>query len=344
MTSTPTLAELRETAVPFRIRLTEKFRGVTVREGWLIQGPAGWGEFAPFDDYPPQLAARWLQAAVDAAWAPPLPLQRAAVAVNAIIPATTVAHTAELVRAAVGRGCSTMKVKVATDDTASDVAVVAAVRATLDECLGESAGRIRLDANAGWTLGQARELLPQLIDAARDVEYVEQPCADLDDCAEIRSLGLVPVAIDEGLRLASDLEDDALWSRLRDAADVLIVKPIPLGGVTQVLAVADRAQVPVVVSSSLDSSIGLMYAVRAAASLPELPFACGLGTGALLADDLVTDTVLPQDGMIAVRDISPDPQLLSQHRIGADDPRHDYWQRRLSEATAHLMAFGSVEP
>lgn len=337
------LAELLDEAVPFRIRLNAQFRGVCEREGWLIRGSQGWGEFAPFDDYSPQLAARWLSAAIDAAWGEPLQLHRTEVPVNAIIPVAPAVRVAELVRMALVRGCSTVKVKVGTDDLASDVARVALIRSLLDENLGEGVGRIRLDANAAWSLERAQESLPRLVDAAVGIEYVEQPCAELADCARIRSAGLAPVAIDEGLRLAADLEDQALWSQLHEAADVLVVKPIPLGGVAHMLAVAQRFAGPVVVSSSLDTSIGLMYGVRAAAALPELVLACGLGTGVLLADDLVGSTVLPCAGAITVEDIAPDAELIARYRIDRTDARYAYWHQRIADAAAVLAGFGSVE-
>lgn len=337
-----TLAELCEGAVPFRLRLNARFRGVGQREGWLIQGPSGWGEFAPFDDYPPALAARWLRAAIDAAWGSAPTTFRDSVPVNAIIPAADERTVRDLAQAAVERGCTTMKVKVATGDSAADIARVAAVRDTVDALC--DTGRIRLDANAAWTFEQAQKVLPLLVEAAGRVEYVEQPCAALVDCARVRHLGHAPVAVDEGVRLAADLEDEALWREVRDAADVVIVKPIPLGGIDAVLRVAQRAGRPLVVSGSLDSSVGLMYSVLAAAALPDLPFACGLGTGALLADDLVTSTVMPHAGVIAPHRLAPDPDLLVAHRMDDADPRLGFWRQRIADAAAHLPGFGSVEP
>ena len=338
------IAELLADAVPFRLRLTSRFRGVTHREGWLIKGDQGWGEFAPFDDYSPQLAARWLSAAIDAAWGAPPQTFRQDIPVNAILPVVSIAETQMLARRAIEQGCTTIKVKVAGVDGVDDVLRVAMIRRTFDELLGAQHGVMRLDANASWDVSQALAALPALLDAAGAIDYVEQPCRTLDECAQVRASGLVPVAIDEGLRLADSITDDATIAQIREAADVIIVKPIPLGGIPAMLKVVAQIGLPAVVSGSMDSSIGLSYGIAAACALPSLPFACGLGTGNLLAEDFIESPLVPTAGRLSREHITPDPRLLEQHRMRLDDARYGYWLERMKLAATYLPDFGSVEP
>lgn len=292
----PSVDELLDGALQFRVPLRVRFRGTDVREGLLLDGPVGWGEFAPFAEYGPQESGRWLAAAVEAAWLGwPDPV-RASVPVNAIVPAVSPEVAAQLV---VGAECSTVKVKVAESGQSlrDDVARVAAVR----EALGP-AGKIRVDANGAWSVAQATDAVREL--AQFDLEYVEQPCENLDDCAQLRRAVDVRIAVDEGLRKAAD----PLQVRdLRGAADVLILKVPPLGGVRPALAVAERYGLPCVVSSALDTSVGLSAGVALAAALPQLPYACGLGSGLLLADDVTANVVRPDHGSLAMRLTPPPP-------------------------------------
>ena len=332
----PSLPELREGAHPFRVALTTRFRGVTHREGLLFRGPSGWAEFAPFDDYSDIGASRWLAAAIEQGWGSWPQLVRGVVPVNAIIPDVDSQTAAAMARDAVARGCTTMKVKVAGAPTsqAADVDRVHAVRAALDAAA--VGGRIRIDVNTGWSVDDAGTYLPALAEAAGGLEYVEQPCATLEDCAQVRAMRIAPVAIDEGIRLAENLGDSATLRAITDAADVVILKPIPLGGVWQVLALAERLQRPVVVSGSMDTTVGLAAGVAAAAALPELTHACGLGTGALLAEDVCAWTAVPTSGALSPGRPVVDAQLLRQRSIPASDPRHGYWFERLGAAAAAL--------
>ena len=308
--------------------LRTRFRGVTEREVALVRGPRGWGEFAPFVEYGPEEAARWLAATLEAAWTGwPAPV-RAAVPVNATVPAVP----AEEVPAILSRydGCTTAKVKVAErgQREADDVDRVAAVR----EVMGVH-GRIRVDANGGWSLTQAHDVLARL--APFDLEYAEQPCADVRDLARLRmELALggidVPVAADESIRKA---EDPLEVARLR-AADLLVVKVAPLGGVARALAIVDECGLPAVVSSAIDSSVGLHAGVALAAALPDLDHACGLGTGALLAADVTRDPLLPRAGTLPVRPVDVDPDLLAEHATPPD--RLDWWRDRVAAAFAHV--------
>lgn len=348
----PSLAELRECAVPFRVPLRTRFRGVTFREGVLLRGSHAAAEFAPFDDYDDVGAVRWLTAAIHAGWSEPLPRLRQAVRVNAIIPDVAVPQTRVLAQAAAESGCDTIKIKVASptadgrnprDSFKSDVQRVAAVRDVLNSVFGAGNGTIRLDVNAAWTVAQACEVLPLLQQAADDVEYVEQPCASLSDCAEVRAATGVHIAIDEGLRRAPVL-DSAVLADIRDAADVVILKPIPLGGALQTMLIAQALDTPVVVSGSMDTSIGLSYVLATACALPRLDLACGLGTGALLAGDLTAQTLLPSGGVMHTSTVTVDSDALRTHAIPHHDPRHDWWLTRLANAATHLPEIGSVAP
>lgn len=301
--SAKALAALLQRAVPFTLALQYPFRGTRARQGLLIPGPSGWGEFAPFDDYTDEAAATWLQATLEASfgtWPKPM---RASVPVNAIIPALGIDEVTALAReAATIFGCETIKVKI-TGDLESDEPRVAAVRAVLDAHI--SGGRIRLDVNGAWSTEQA--LHDGNVLAAYDLEYIEQPTRDLIGLGALRDR--VRIAVDEGIRHAPTTP-----KHFADVADIAIVKVAPLGGVRKAIEVAEQVGLPVVVSGSMDSSIGLAAGIRAAACLPELAGACGFGTGALLADDLVTDTTLPAGGQVNVTRRAPDMQLLTVYR------------------------------
>ena len=276
-------------AVPLRTR----FRGITVREGVLLRGDAGWGEFSPFLDYDAAECGAWLRAAREAAdegWPPPV---RRQIPVNVTVPAVGPEQAAEIVRQG---GCRTAKVKVAEpgQSEADDLARVEAVR----DALGP-AGKIRVDANGGWDVDTAVRML-KLLDRF-DLEYAEQPCRTVEDLATVRRRQHVPVAADESIRRA---EDPLRVARL-EAADIAVLKVQPLGGVRACLEIAERIGLPVVVSSALETSVGIAAGVALAAALPELEYACGLATVQLLERDVVADPLLPVDGMLPVR--RPEP-------------------------------------
>ncbi len=330
---TPTLDEVLASAVPYSLTLRVPFRDLLAREGMVIKGPSGWGEFAPFDDYDDLRAGRWLAAALEAAWGTwPTPI-RESIAVNAIIPAVDSGRAAVLAREAIGDlGCSTIKVKVG-GSLADDEARVVAVRDALDNAGVD--GRIRLDANAAWSLEQAHISLRRLI--SYGIEYVEQPCTDLEDVVRLRESMDVPVAVDEAVRLAAEPEK----LELRGRVDYAIVKPMTLGGAHATVRVAAELGVPVVVSGSLDSAVGLSSCLFAAAALPELPLASGLGTGALFERDLTEPTVLPRAGHIAVRRYVPDLDSLLSATEGVSDERAEWWRARLRSAYANQARSGT---
>jgi O-succinylbenzoate synthase len=317
------LQRLLDAAVPFALPLRRTFRGVDVREGMLIEGPVGWGEFAPFADYSPQAAARWLASAIEAAfegWPEPL---REFVEVNAIIPELSADEAEDLAREAVARGCSTIKIKVGGSPDL-DLARIAVVREVLDATFGPSVGRIRLDANAQWTRDQAIAMLERC--TRYGIEYAEQPCSSLADLAVVRQESGVRIAVDEGIRTS----DDPGSLELAVAADIAIIKPATLGGVRASLELASALGMPVVVSGAMDSSVGLGTALAFAGALPELALASGLGTGALLADDLVAHPVVPSAGRLSVGRIQPDASALERARARVTDPRP--WRDRLTAA------------
>lgn len=322
----PSLDELLASAIPFALPLRVPFRGLSVREGMIVKGPSGWGEFAPFDDYDNARAARWLAAAIEAAWDTwPTPV-RDSVAVNAIIPAVDSGRAAILAREAINDfGCSTIKVKVG-GVLAEDEARVVAVRDALDTAGVD--GRIRLDANASWTLDQAVTSLRRL--ASYELEYVEQPCADLEDVIRVREATDVPVAADEIIRLFAEPEK----LNLQGLVDYAIVKPMTLGGAHATVRLAETIGVPVVVSGSLDTAVGLSTCLAAAAALPELPLASGLGTGALFERDLADPALVPRGGHIAVRRYAPDLDALLSATDAVSEELADGWRSRLSAAYA----------
>jgi O-succinylbenzoate synthase len=299
-------------AIPLRTR----FRGITVREGVLLRGDAGWGEFSPFWDYGAAECVPWLRAAREAAdqgWPAPV---RHQIPVNVTVPAVGPERAAEIVRAG---GCRTAKVKVAEPGQAEadDLARVEAVR----DALGPG-GRVRVDANGGWDVDTAIRVL-KLLDRY-DLEYAEQPCRTVEELAEVRRRQHVPVAADESIRRA---EDPLRVARL-EAADIAVLKVQPLGGVRACLEIAERIGLPVVVSSALETSVGIAAGVALAAALPELPYACGLATVQLLRSDVVAEPLLPVDGMLPVRRPVPDPARV--RGAAAPHERVEAWTERLA--------------
>lgn len=323
---TVSFEELRASAHVVSIPLRTRFRGVDHREAMILRGPCGDAEFAPFLEYGPAESARWLAAAIEAGWGSwPAPV-RSSIPVNATVPAVPASDVAAVL--ARYDGCTTAKVKVAErgQSLADDVARVAEVRSLLGPT-----GRVRVDANGGWSLDDAVRALTAL--SGYDLEYAEQPCATVQDLAALR-ISLARNGVD--LRVAADesirkVTDPLLVARLH-AADVAVVKVAPLGGVQSALQIALEAGLPTVVSSALDTSIGIAAGVALAAALPSLEFACGLGTVELLTNDVTTMPLVPVDGSIDVR--RPAADRLSA--VLADPERDAWWQQRLQAAYAEL--------
>ncbi len=313
----------------YAIPMTTRFRGITVREGMLIEGPAGWGEFCPFREYDDREAAGWLATAVEAAtvgWPGPI---RDRVPINCTVPAVGPERAHEIVSAS---GCGTAKVKVADhpDSLGDDLARVEAVR----DALGPK-GAIRVDANGLWDIDTAVAVIPQLDKAAGGLEYVEQPCRTIEELAVVRRKVTVRIAADESIRRA----EDPLRVAVAGAADIAVIKCTPLGGVRRSLRVAEAAGLPCVVSSALETSVGLAAQLALAGALPELDFACGLGTLSLLHGDLVpdADSLRPVEGYLPVPRTppTPDPALLDTHQV-TDQKQAAWWRDRLRRVHAEL--------
>ena len=311
------LDSLRAFAIPMRTR----FRGITVREGALIEGPAGWGEFSPFAEYGPQECARWLACALEAATIGWPAAVRDQVPVNVTVPAVDPVSAHTLVTAS---GCRTAKVKVAErgQSLADDVARVEAVR----DALG-SGGAIRVDANGAWDVSRARRALREL--GAFGLEYAEQPCATLAELAELRRKTDVPLAADESIRRA----EDPLTVRATGSCDIVVLKAQPLGGVRAALAVAEACGLPVVVSSAVETSVGLAAGVAFAAALPELRYACGLATMSLLAGDVTGAPLAEEAGELPVVRPGIDAKRLAEWET---DPAP--WRARALAAAQYLDA------
>jgi len=315
----------------YAIALRTRFRGILQRQGMVWRGAVGWAEWSPFLDYEGAELVPWWRAAHEAAeegWPAPL---RDRVPVNSTIPAVgpDAAHAL-----AVAAGCATAKVKVAErgQSLAEDVARVEAVR----DALGP-AGRVRVDANGGWDVDQAQRAVRAL--APYGLEYVEQPCARVEELADLRRrlarAGLdVPVAADESIRRAAD----PYRVRELEAADIAVLKVQPLGGVRACLQVAERIGLPVVVSSALETSVGIRAGLALAAALPELPYACGLNTVALLTDDLAVRPLVAEHGELPVAELVVDEERLAACR--ADEGVDRTWQARLVQ-TQQLAAAGT---
>lgn len=319
-----------------------RFRGIYVREALIFEGSARWSEFSPFPEYRDEEASAWLQAAIEFGFAPgdTLPQPRVdRVPVNATLPAIA----PDEIQSVLDRfhGCTTVKVKVAErgQSLSDDIARVRRTR----ELMGDSA-LIRIDANAGWSLGEAIEAIGAL--APFGLDYAEQPCASVEDLASLRerisdvrngdSGGRVLIAADESVRKA----DDPIAVARAGAADLLVVKAQPLGGILRAHEIIREAGLPVVVSSALDTSVGISMGVHLASSLPEglLYGACGLATVELLAADVTENSLVPHNGSIEVRPVDVSLDLLDRYR--ATHEREIWWLERLTRCYEILSANG----
>nr|WP_163712640.1 o-succinylbenzoate synthase [Mycobacterium timonense] len=303
------LDRLHVVSLPMRVR----FRGITTREVALIEGPTGWGEFGAFLEYEPPEAAHWLASGVEAAYRQPPPVRRDRIPINATVPAVPAAQVREVLARFPGAGTAKVKVAESGQTLADDVARVNAVR--------ELVPTVRVDANGGWSVEQAVEAAAALT-ADGPLEYLEQPCATVGELAELRLRVDVPIAADESIRKA----EDPLAVVRAGAADVAVLKVAPLGGISAMLAIADQIDIPVVVSSALDSAVGIGTGLTAAAALPQLRHACGLGTGGLFVED-VAETAPPVDGSLAVGPVTPDPARL--RTLAAPPQRRQWWIDRV---------------
>lgn len=315
----------------YAIPMTTRFRGITVREGMILQGPAGWAEFCPFDDYDDQVSASWLATTVEqctVGWPEPV---RDQIPINCTVPAVSAERAHEI---ASKSGCSTAKIKVADhpESLSEDLARVEAVR----DALGVD-GKIRVDANGVWDVDTAVTHINLLSKSAGGLEYVEQPCRTIEELAAVRRRVNTPIAADESIRRA----EDPMRVAVAGAADVAVIKCTPLGGVRRALRIAEAANLPCVVSSALETSVGLGAQLALAGALPHMDFACGLGTLSLLRGDTVaaSESLRPANGHLPVlrTPLSVDLDALEEFQP-ADPERVIWWQERLARVKSVLEA------
>jgi O-succinylbenzoate synthase len=318
----PRLSDLVSAARVVSIPLRTKFRGITERELLVFEGPNGFTEWAAFTEYSDEEAAAWLSAAIEWGFADLPTPKRTTVPVNAILPAVAPADVAKILTRA-GK-FQTVKIKTAEKAQAvsDDLARILEVRALYPEA------KIRLDANGGFQLAQAMELLEKLQFEGIELEYFEQPVATIAELAEMkieitRTGQTTLIAADESVRKSSD----PLAVELAGASDILVLKSAPLGGIASALEIAASSKLPIVPSSAMQSSIGLGAELHFAACLDDLSFDAGLGTMNLFAGDLVKDSLKPVDGVLEVR--KPEVSTSALDTLKAEDHRYDWWIARL---------------
>ena len=321
-TPLPPLQEVLENLFTVEIPMTVTFRGVNSRQSALICGPYGWGEFAPFLEYGPQESAAWLACALEAAWLPTPEPVRTRIPLNATLPAVPAERVPEVLAKYAG-DIQELKIKVAEkgQSLADDIARVAAARDALPSA------RLKVDANMGYTFAGALDALRKLCEYG--IIYAEQPVASIEDMAALRFAiakeGLpARIAADESIRKA----EDPLKVARANAADLMVIKAAPLGGVRRALALVEQAQLPAVVSSALESSVGIGVGASLAASLPTLKYGCGLGTVSLMAEDVTDEPLIARDGFMDLRAITPSPQRLE--RLATDEQTHQWWVERVT--------------
>jgi len=323
----PELAQLVSAARVVSLPLRTKFRGLNDREMVLFEGPNGWAEWSPFVEYPAEEAAVWLAAAIEFAYGNLPKINRQSIPVNATLPAVAPDQVAKVL-ARFGE-FKTVKIKVAEAGQTmdQDLARIAMVMELYPNA------KIRLDANGGYEVEGALELAKELVKRSVPLEYLEQPVESIAEMAELRlkldELG-VKIAADESVRKVSD----PLAVAHANAADVLVLKAAPLGGIAAAIRIASEADLPVVISSALESSVGLSMGAHLAAALPNLEFDCGLATAALLAGDVTRTPLMPVEGEIDVRRVTVDEDLLNTFK--AEEHREDWWLERI-EACYKLL-------
>ncbi len=308
--------ELQVVSIPVK----NTFRGIKSREIALFEGPAGWSEFSPFLEYDNKQSATWMKAALEAATKPaPTPL-RNEVMVNATLPNIKPGEVEKVLSNF--DGCTTIKIKI--NDFMIDKELL------IESLKHVPNAKFRLDINGGWTLDEAIVNLKNYEgEFAGLIDYVEQPCIDIADLKVLKNETGVKIAVDESIRkfLGSDL------TKLKDVADIAVIKWAPSGGINAALALIKQISLPVVVSSALDSSVGISHGLALACAIPNIYGACGLATVALLEGDVTSDSLLASKGVIANHKVTPD--RISEFKV--DNQRQKWWQDR-----ADLIYEGSL--
>ncbi len=309
------LESMRVIALPTKTN----FRGINVREVALFQGEYGWGEFSPFLEYDYQECAPWLMCAIEAATKPRPQLYRSSVRVNGTIPAT---NDKSVIKSLVEtyQGVKTFKVKVG-DNLGEDIVRLAQIRS-----LGRDI-KIRIDVNGLWSVKDALTNLYAFYEEVGPFEYVEQPCATLEELRELKASIHIPlkIAVDEALRKAKD----PFAIDLSGAADLVMLKVQPLGGIARAHKLAEHHKLPVVVSSALESAVGINYGLQLAASFPEMNFDCGLGTGSLLGADVASLPIV--NGEIEITEVEPD---FNGYEVAPE--RYEWWKNRVMKTAEFL--------
>lgn len=301
---------------PFKLQVVSipvkaNFRGINFREIALFEGSAGWSEFSPFIEYSNKESSTWLKAAIEGATKePPKPI-RDQVEINATLPNVKVSEVKDLL--AGFNGCNTIKIKI--NDFETD-------QALLIECLKEvPKAKFRLDVNGGWALEEAIANVQSYEKAFGSlIEYIEQPCTDFADLNSLRNSTGIKIAVDESIRkyLAGDL------TKIKEVADIAIIKWAPTGGIAAALKVIEKIGLPVVISSALDSSVGISHGLSLAEAVPNLYGACGLGTVCLLEGDVTSNPLMPINGILKNRKVIPD----RIEEFKAESGRQKWWQDR----------------
>jgi o-succinylbenzoate synthase len=308
--------ELQVVSIPVK----NTFRGIKSREIALFEGPAGWSEFSPFLEYDNKQSATWMKAALEAATKPaPTPL-RNEVMVNATLPNIKPGEVEKVLSNF--DGCTTIKIKI-NDFTIDKELLIESLKHVPN-------AKFRLDINGGWTLEEAIVNLKNYEgEFAGLIDYVEQPCIDIADLKVLKNETGIKIAVDESIRkfLGSDL------TKLKDVADIAVIKWAPSGGINAALDLIKQISLPVVVSSALDSSVGISHGLALACAIPNLYGACGLATVALLEGDVTSDSLLASKGVIANHKVTPD--RISEFKV--DNHRQKWWQDR-----ADLIYEGSL--
>jgi O-succinylbenzoate synthase len=313
-------------ATVFRLPLKTKFRGIKSREGVLFQGEYGWGEFAPFHDHDDEHAAMWLKASIEMAFSRPISVAANCVRVNSIVPDCEVDQA---VTWALTGGCEVAKVKVSGSAITrrQDLDRLHAV----SKALGVGS-KLRVDLNGALSLDQAIEFVQDC--QGLPIDYFEQPCKSVEDCGELRKRTGARVALDESIRLGSDRSHDG-FAQIRSNADVAVLKPIPLGGFASTKLVSERLQMPCVISSSLDTSVGLAYAARIAATIAPGGMH-GLGTASLFDFDVARHALLAHQGEIHIGAVEPDTANLERASDGTKGAIETKWHDRMARCWALL--------
>lgn len=302
--------ELKVVSIPVK----NNFRAVKHREIALFQGPEGWSEFSPFLEYSANESAIWLKAAIEAATKPAPKLIREVIEVNATLPNVKAEEVSSILKGF--QGCTTVKIKI--NDFLNDHLILQEVLRVIPKA------KFRLDINGGWQLEEAiANLANYEHEFPGQIDYVEQPCIDLADIKSLRGKVSLKIAVDESVRkfLGSDL------TKIKEVADIAIIKWAPSGGISASLEIIEKIKLPVVISSALESSVGISHGVALASVVPNLYGACGLGTVSLLEGDVTSKPLIAEDGFIKHRRITPD--LIEQFK--ADPARLIWWQDRVNE-------------